>query len=638
MRQIVTFALFGLLAASVAPGQGGRSTILGTITDQTGSPVPKVTVTILNAGTQQKRVTTTTERGDFEVTSLDVGVYDLQAEATGFRLAVVKSIQLEVDQRARADVRLQLGEVTQQVLVEGNAATVQTDDSTLSTVLDAAKIRELPLPGNRNLFRLALLAPGMGRGPASSVTTTSFGPGFGIAAIGQKVHNNAITLDGDPLRTAIHGAVRMRPSVEAIQEFRVESGWYSAEYGTQSGAQIIAAMRPGTNAFHGVVFHFLRNDKLDARNFFETPNSTKTPLRRNTFGGVLSGPILRNRTFFTGNGEFFRERRSQQAFAIYPSSRMRNGDLIEPFFRRADGSLIPIMDLNAGAPFPGNQIPASRISPQARALMQFWPAPNTGSPEFTGTNNYTGVTRNADNDDQVFVRIDHHAGSNNHFFGRYGIQTVQLPFFPLNPHPYFVQRRPRRQQNATINYTRILSPTMLNELKLSYNRDIFKSVDDVSGTDFNILKDLGIPGQTNNPQDTGLPSIGITGMAGLGTTDINTIWDESRQMADHITINRGSHSLKAGTEFTMLRLDRRTVSFVKGAFDFTGLHSGAAPGITATERGRLAWADFLLDQPQQVRLGFIPNLPIGQDPGTFHAPVSGVRIGMSWMTGGSPPP
>jgi hypothetical protein len=590
---------------------------LGTVTDQSGAPVPKAAITITNTGTQQKRSAITSDRGDFEVTALDVGSYDLQAEAAGFRAAVVQGIRLEVDQRSRADVRLQIGEVTQQVLVEGNAAAVQTDDSTLSTVIDAAKIRELPLPGNRNLFRLALLAPGMSRGPASSVTTSGFGPGFGIAAMGQKVHNNAILLDGAPLRTSIHGAVRMRPSVEAIQEFKVESGWYSAQYGTQSGAQIIASMRPGTNSFHGVLFHFLRNDKLDARNFFENPNNEKAPLRRNTFGGVLSGPILKNRTFFTVNGEFYRERRSQQGFAIYPSERMRNGDLTESFFRRSDGSLIPIMDVQSGLPFAGNQIPASRISPQARALMQFWPSPNMGLAEFTGTNNYSGVNRNADTDNQTFVRIDHHIGANNHLFGRYGIQDVQLPTFPVNPHPYFVTRRPRRQQNATMTYTRIVSPSMLNELKVSYNRDVFKTVDDVSGTDFNILQDLGIPGQTNNPLDTGLPSVGITGMSGLGNSDINTIWDESRQVADSFTITKGSHTVKAGTEFTMLRLDRRTVSFVKGAFDFSGIHSGTAPGVTATERGRLAWADFMLDQPQQVRLGFIPNLPVGQDPGTF---------------------
>ena len=133
----------------------------------------------------------------------------------------------------------------------------------------------------------------MSRGPRSSVTTSGFGPGYGIAALGQKMHNNNIILDGAPLRTGIHGMVRMRPSVEAIQEFRVEAGWYNAEYGTQSGAQIITSIRPGTNEFHGTLFHFFRAEELDARNFFENPNLPKRPLTRNTFGGVISGPIVR---------------------------------------------------------------------------------------------------------------------------------------------------------------------------------------------------------------------------------------------------------------------------------------------------------------------------------------------------------
>src|SRR5689334_6557112 len=305
--------------------QGGRSTILGTVTDDTGAAVPRVAITVVNTGTQLKRNATTDERGDFEVPALDLGTYEVRAQAAGFRQAIVQNVHVEVDQRARVDIRLQVGEITQQVQVTAEASQVQTDDTTLSTVIDAAKIRELPLPGNRNLFRLALLAPGMSRGPASSVTTSGFGAGFGIASMGQKVHNNAVQLDGAPLKTSMHGVIRMRPSVEAIEEFRVESGWYSAEYGTQSGAQIVAAMRPGTNQFHGTVFEFLRNDKLDARNLFN--RGAKAPLRRNTFGGVLSGPIIKNKTFFTFNGEFFRERRSSQGFAIYPSARMRAGDL-----------------------------------------------------------------------------------------------------------------------------------------------------------------------------------------------------------------------------------------------------------------------------------------------------------------------
>jgi hypothetical protein len=596
----------------------GRSTILGTITDESGAAIPQAAVTVLNVGTQQKRVAQSNALGSYEVPALEVGNYEVTAETPGFQRTTVRGITLEVDQRARVDMRLKVGEITQQVEVEARGVAVQTDDATIGTVINAQQIRELPLPANRNLFRLALLAPGMSRGPASSVTTSGFGPGFGVAAMGQKVHNNAIYLDGAPLKTAIHGSVRMRPSVEAIEEFRVEAGWYSAEYGTQSGAQIVATIRPGTNNFHGTLFYFLRNDVLDARNFFETPGRAKQPLRRNTFGGVLSGPIVRNKTFFTFNGELFRERRSTQGFGIYPSERMKRGDLTESFFRGVTtGSLIPIFDFENGIPFPGNQIPASRISPIAQKFFTYWPAPNLQLPDFTGAQNYTGASRNRDNDDQYFARIDHEFNERNRLFGRYGIQTVNLPVFPVNPHPFFVQRRPRRQQNVTMNYTRIIKPTLLNVFKVSYNRDIFKAVDDVSGTDFNILRDLGIPGQTNNPADTGLPSMAITGVSGLGTTDINTIWDESRQASNQLSLTHGRHSIKIGSEYTQLRLDRRTVTFVKGAFNFSGIHTGLTPGLSAVDRGRLAWADFLLDAPQQVRLGFNDQLPPGEDPGTF---------------------
>src|SRR5258708_2156811 len=553
-----------LVLAAASLFAQGRSSILGTITDESGAAVARASVTVLNTGSQQKWTVTSGENGLFEVPALEIGGYEVSVEVPGFRKTTVRGIALQVDQRERVDVKLQVGEVTQQIAVEAQALAVNTDDATLSTVIDASKIRELPLPGNRNLFRLALLAPGMSRGPASSVTTSGFGPGFGVAALGQKAPNNAIYLAGAPLRAAIHGAVRMRPSVEAIEEFRVEAGWYSAEYGTQSGAQIVATIRPGANAFHGTAFEFLRNNVLDTHNFFDAPGSAKPPLRRNTFGGVISGPVWipkiydgHNKSFFTFNGELYRERRSTQGFGIYPTDRIKQGDLTEAFFRRADGSFIPIMDLDAKAPFPGNQIPASRISPISQKLFQFWPAPNLGPTEFNGVNNFSGVSRNRDNDDQYFVRGDHNFNEKNRLFGRYGIQTVNLPIFPINPNPFFVNRRPRRQQNATMNYTRVLTPTWLNVFKVSYNRDIFKTNDDVSGTNFNILKDLGIPGQTNIPSDTGLPSIGLAGIvSGLGTTDINTIWDESRQVSDQITFTKGKHSVKIRSEFTMVRLDR----------------------------------------------------------------------------------
>jgi hypothetical protein len=596
-------------------GQAGRSSILGTVADQSGSAIAGASVTVTNLGTGMGRTVLTNERGDYEVWALDVGVYEVSAEMPGFRKAVSAGLNLEIDQRARANLTLQVGEVTEQITVEGGAPLVQTDDATLSTRIDEAKIRELPIAGDRNLYRLALLAPGMSRGPASSVTTGSLGVGFGIAAMGQKVHNNMVILDGAPIRQSTWSILRMRPSVEALQEFRVESGWYSAEYGTQSGAQIVSTIRPGTNQFHGVAFHFIRNDKLDARNFFEDPRTPKRPLRRNTFGGVVSGPIMRNKSFFTANIEILRERRSSQGFAIYPTERMRHGDLTEPFFTRAGGGLIPVFDTATQQPFPNNQIPASRISPQARAFFQFWPLPNFGSALFNGLNNFAGSTRTALNDHQAFVRIDHSLTARDHLFGRYGWQNVDLTTKPVNPHPYFVTGNPKHQQNATINWKRIVKPTILNEFRISYNRDIFKISDAVLETGFNVLRDLGIPGQTNDPNNTGVPGISVTGLSGVGNTSILRVWDELRQVGDSMAFTRGNHSVKIGSDWTHVRVDFQNPNFLSGNFSFTGLHSGL--GLASAERGALGWADFLLDQPELVLLGNVQQSVPGFDSGSF---------------------
>ncbi len=388
------------LVPQAAFAQANSSSIIGTVTDESGAAVPGATVTVTNNATQTVRTFQTNERGDYSVTALDIGIYEVSAELEGFRRAVATDVRLEVDLVRRQNMTLEVGVVTEQVTVQADALTIQTDDTTISTVIDEAKIRELPIPGDRNLFRLALLAPGMSRGPRTSVTTSGFGPGYGIAAQGQKVHNNNIILDGAPLRTGIHGMVRMRPSVEAIQEFRVESGWYNAEYGTQSGAQIITSIRPGGNAYHGTLFHFFRAEELDARNFFENnPDIPKRPRTRNTFGGVLSGPIVKNKLFFTVNVESLSERRSGQSFSIYPTQLMRSGDLSGPFFSGA-----PILDVatctdpadasTCGA-FANNIIPQSRISSISNRVIPFWPQPNFGNTQFDGQNNFSGTIKPA---------------------------------------------------------------------------------------------------------------------------------------------------------------------------------------------------------------------------------------------------
>jgi len=414
------FALSLFLVASLPlSAQVEQATILGAVTDNTGS-VAGATVTVRNIGAGECRATRTGDRGNYQAQALNIGVYEVSVEHAGFRKETVSGIAIGVNQMACIDVKLEVGAVTQELTVKADAPLVQTDDATVSQLINQRDIRELPIPANRNIFHLALMGAGVSPGPPSTVTTSGFGPGFGIAAFGQKVHNNWIILDGAPLRPAIHGAVRMRPSVEALQEFKVEAGFYQADLGTESGAQIISAIRPGTNEFHGTLFEFLRNDVVDARNFFEDPTQPKRRLRRNNFGAVVSGRILRDKLFFTTNYEGYIERSSIQAFAVYPTYAMKQGDLTAPFFHvggNLNNPLTPIKDaLNGGAPFPNNQIPASRISPQSQKLLQFFPEPNLGT-AFTGSNDYTGQTiGNTDESSNMWNNIT--------------VMTINPPFRP----------------------------------------------------------------------------------------------------------------------------------------------------------------------------------------------------------------
>ncbi len=250
------FFVAALLAPvlSLTAQQSEQATLLGTVTDTSGAIVSGATVTVINLGTNERRVTTTDSRGAYQVPALNIGKYSVTVEQTGFRQQTVSDIVLAVNQQARIDVQLQVGDTRQEVTVESTTPLLQTDDATQEQLIDTQEIRELPIPLNRNMFELALMSAGMSPGPASSVTTGVYGAGFGIAAMGQKVQNNWILLDGAPLRTAMFGQVRMRPSVEALQEFKVESGFYTADLGNESGAQVISAIRPGTNQFHGTAF------------------------------------------------------------------------------------------------------------------------------------------------------------------------------------------------------------------------------------------------------------------------------------------------------------------------------------------------------------------------------------------------
>src|SRR5262245_39076658 len=365
--------------------QTTSTTILGTVTDPTGAVLPGVKLTVVNTRTGVKREDVTSSTGDFSFPLLDVGVYDLIVDAKGFKQEVRRNTILEINEKVRVDFSLQVGTTDERVEVTAEAATLRTDDATLGQTVEQRRVEELPL-NNRNLGALAILQPGVQYGPRSGTDGQGIGqrqgghgipiPGIGLSFVanGQRETNEHGTLDGVVATEARVNTIPFSPSVEAVQEFRVLSGSYSAEYGFNAGAQIIIVTKSGGNDWHGSLFEFIRNDIFDAENFFQNyfnapgaPRSDKDSLRQNNFGGVLTGPFRipkiydgENKTFFMVNYESRLRRQGNLAqSANQPPLAFRRGDfssLLKLVDAQGRPAPIIIRDPITGAPFEGNII------------------------------------------------------------------------------------------------------------------------------------------------------------------------------------------------------------------------------------------------------------------------------------------
>jgi hypothetical protein len=425
-------ACLGAFTAAVS-AQTTSTTILGAVADSAGAVVAGAKVTATNTKTGVKREATTSSTGDFSFPLLDVGVYDVSVEARGFRPEARRGVILEINEKVRVDFSLQIGATAEKIEIAAGTATLRTDDATLGQTIEQRRVEELPL-NNRNLGALAILQPGVQYGPRSGTDGQGFGqtqgahgipiPGVGLSFVanGQRETNQHATLDGVVATEARVNTVPFSPSVEAVQEFKVLSGSYSAEYGFNAGAQTIIVTKSGGNDWHGSAFEFLRNDVFDAENFFQNyfPSPLgrlkKDSLRQNDFGGVLSGPVVipkiydgHNRTFFMFNyeGRIRRQGRIAQT-ANLPPLAFRRGDfrsllsLPTPIYIADPTSPLPCSqtDPNSrGGCFTDNIIPDGRISPVAKELMKFWPEPQTVSANPLVGFNFIGFQRRTLDDD-----------------------------------------------------------------------------------------------------------------------------------------------------------------------------------------------------------------------------------------------
>ncbi|HYT75330.1 MAG TPA: carboxypeptidase regulatory-like domain-containing protein, partial [Vicinamibacterales bacterium] len=367
-------------------GQAVSGTMLGTVTDVTGAVRAGAKVTVVNEGTGLTRTVSTDGNGEYTFPSLPTGRYTVMAEVTGFKTLAISNIALGVDQRARVDLKLETGSITETMTVEGKAPLLQTSSSELGTTITDQQIEALPLNG-RNFVNLTRTVPGVLRGiPGANIDgagSLAWRASASFSANGQRPRDNNFMLDGVDNNETWLQTVVIFPSVDALDEFKLQTSTYSAEFGRSLGGVVNLQIKSGTNKLRGSAFEFHRDSKFDANNFFNNRAGRRKPtFKQNQFGGTLGGPVFKNKTFFFASYQGHRETQGQTFLSTVPSLAMRGGDFSE--LSRA------IFDPQTGQPFSGNVIPADRFDPvAAKILAQLYPEPNTA-----GTRQSNGQTIN----------------------------------------------------------------------------------------------------------------------------------------------------------------------------------------------------------------------------------------------------
>ncbi|HEU0138115.1 MAG TPA: TonB-dependent receptor [Bryobacteraceae bacterium] len=583
--------LLGLALPPAGFAQSGESTqILGIVEDQSGAVVPAVAISATHVATGQVRRVVTGESGTYVFPFMAPGEYIVRAERDGFKADVRTGLILQLNQKARVDFQLQVGAVSEAVEVSARGVILNTDDATMGNVVEQRRVVDLPLNG-RNFANLAGLMPGVIKGISSN--TNQYGrrdTAIAISANGMRENQGQVLYDGVSTAWNINNATFFRASIEAIQEFKVHAGTYSAEYGHNAGAQVEILTRPGTNQVHGALFEFLRNDNFDARNYFRPRPLSKDVLQRNQFGFVLSGPVWipklyngRDRTFWMVNYEGQREKQEVASVASVVPTAFRSSDFTS--------LATPLRD-PLGGTFAGNVLPESRISPISRRYLEIHPQPNLPG---TGAN-LAGVDQQLNNVNQVFARGDHNIGSNDKLFARVAVFNYNFPTIPIN---YFSTIDSRiTARNAVLSHTHIFSPTVINEARLGFNRNWILRKNPRTNTNFD-PESVGLQGiragagagqsRPLSPLETGYVPMAISGYLTMGDGDLLPDFNvsETWQIVDSITWTRGVHTFKAGIDFRRLRMDRAGANVPRGQFQFNGQVTGNAV------------ADFLIGFPSQ---------------------------------------
>jgi carboxypeptidase family protein len=586
-----------VLSIPMARGQAGSAELTGEVRDASGGLVVGAQVVLTSAETGEAFSTATSEGGIYFLGDLKPGRYAMTIEANGFKQYVRDGIVLATGQTSRLDTELTVGSATEKVTVVADVSALKTEPATLGQVIDHQAIVELPLNG-RSFVTLVGLSTGVAQPPGSPLPRVN----GGRPRVNEYLYDGISVLQPEP------GQVAFFPIIDAIQEFNVHSNTPPAEFGYFSGGVINLTTKSGTNDFHGSAFEFFRNEVLNARNLF-TPAGGRNPVfRRNQFGGILGGPIVKNKTFFFLDYQGTRQLIGKVRTSTVPTVLQRKG-----IFTEAVGGKAPViydpqttMQLPNGTftrqPFPNNTIPQTRIDAVPLALLNLYPMPTS-----PGTaNNYTRIGNEPDNQDQFDVRLDHRFSAKDQFFGRYSYaKDFTSPVAPLpdgsgtltSTNSLALGPQDTLRQAFAANYYHVFSPMIGNELRAGYTR---RSVTRVAllltSPASQALKLPGIP--TNAAFNNELPTFLIGEFQQLGpppNTDSRFITDVT-EIADSATWLRGRHALKFGADWRFYRLGIVQPPSPTGSFTFSNLFTNL-PGATAATTGSPI-ASFLLGQVQ----------------------------------------
>jgi hypothetical protein len=637
MARLFTFFSLSLFLPAIALCQVDTGSISGTVRDTGGSVIPGVNVTLTNQGTGQSISTTTKSVGEYTFSPVRIGHYSVSAEMTGFEKIQQNNVTVDVQQKVQVDLLMTLGKTSETVTVDAAPPALQTQDASVGQVIGQQAINGLPLNG-RNYTFLAQLAAGVNQGQQD---TRGLGSSGAFSANGLRPAQNNYLLDGidnnSNLVDFLNGTnYAIRPPVDAIQEFKVATNNYSADTGRSAGAVLNATIKSGTNQFHGAAWEFFRNDALDAANYFENANGlAKGRFQQNQFGATLGGPIIHNRTFFFVDYEGTRANQAIPYTSTVPtatevSSGFTNfsellgqggtvtdilgrsfalGQIFDPSTTRAIscGVQDPVSGITAPCPsgtstgsnigfareiFAGNILPAGRLEANSIALAKLYPAANN-----TGLfNNYGSNPISTNTVDQTDVRVDHAFSNKDNIFGRFSY--VDNPEFIPGPFggiadggSFSTGNQLATTYSAALGETHLFSPTLVNEVRLGYNRLSVSRLQPNANTP-GIPAQYGIPGVPAGNSNGGLGAMSPTGLGTLGSNGYlpSIELSTNTQISDNVTRTMGRETFKVGFQWQRLGFAILQPPNGRGSWTFSGLYTE----VPTTTGGNTGLAQMLL--------------------------------------------